>query len=198
MESKKQPSLLSLDDVVAALADGGVVVMPTDTVYGLAASAYNPEAVTRLYTLKHREHKPGTIIAASVEQLAELGAALEHLDMVKQWWPNPLSVVVPVGKELAYIHQGLDSLPMRIPKDETIRTLLEKTGPLVTSSANQPGEPESVNIHEAWNYFGEGADFYVDGGDLSGRTPSTIIRITPVGKIEVLRHGAVDINQPLN
>lgn len=194
MESELQRKLSDLAAAAQHLQSGKVIVMPTDTVYGLAASVYQPDAVTKLYALKHRERKPGTIIAASVAQLAELGVALEYLDHVKQWWPNPLSVVVPAGEELLYIHQGLDSFPVRIPKDETMRTFLEQTGPLVTSSANQPGQPESTTISEAWAYFGDGVDFYIDGGDLSGRAPSTIIRVHPGGTIEVLRQGAVKIS----
>lgn len=193
MNSDLQKKIVSFDEAIQLLLDGGVGVIPTDTVYGLATRADNPEGVARLYALKHRERKPGTTIAASTRQLIDLGVKARHLEQVKQWWPNPLSVVVPTGEDLFYLHQGLDSLPMRIPKDDHLRSVLQQTGALTTSSANQPGEPESQNIQEAWEYFGDGVDFYVDGGNLSGRAPSTIIRISDTGEIEVLRHGAVEI-----
>jgi L-threonylcarbamoyladenylate synthase len=193
MNPDLQKKIVSFDEAIQILWDGGVGVIPTDTVYGLATRADNPKGVARLYALKHRERKPGTTIAANVEQLISLGVEAKHLEQVKKWWPNPLSVVVPTGEDLFYLHQGLDSLPMRIPKDEGLRVVLQQTGALTTSSANQPGEPESKNIQEAWDYFGEGVDFYVDGGNLSGRAPSTIIRISATGEIEVLRHGAVEI-----
>jgi tRNA threonylcarbamoyl adenosine modification protein (Sua5/YciO/YrdC/YwlC family) len=190
---KLQQKIVSFDRALQILLDGGVGVLPTDTVYGLATRADHPEGVARLYALKHRERKPGTTIAATVEQLTKLGVDEKYLRHVEKWWPNPLSVVVPTGEDLFYLHQGLDSLPMRIPKDDALRIFLEKTGPLATSSANQPGEPESRNLEDAWNYFGDSVDFYVDGGDMSGRAPSTIIRINAAGDIEVLRQGAVTL-----
>ena len=175
------------------LTQGGVGVMPTDTVYGLVTRAHDPRAVQRLYALKHREHKPGTIIAASVEQLASLGVDNKYLDRVKKWWPNPLSVETPLGDELRYLHQDTGRQGLRVVADENIRKILQQTGPLVTSSANQPGEPGSINIYEAWDFFHDSVDFYVDGGDLSGRAPSTIIKIADGGTIEVIRQGAITI-----
>jgi L-threonylcarbamoyladenylate synthase len=182
------------DEALSRLMAGGVGVLPTDTVYGLVARAADPAAVARLYALKSRDHKPGTVIAASVEQLVELGVPESALRRVERWWPASLSVVVPCGDNLAYLHAGLDSLPVRIPKDARVQEFLQQSGPLATSSANQPGEPPAVNIQEAWNYFGEPVDFYVDGGDLSGRAPSTIIRLNEDG-VEILRQGAVNVDE---
>ncbi len=167
--------------------------MPTDTVYGIVSCANDAQAVARLYRTKHREHKPGTIIAATVKQLVQLGVSEDALQTVAHLWPNSLSVIVPVGQNLMYLTQDLPDLAVRVPKDATIRTFLEQTGPLVTSSANQPGEPGANTVHEAYAYFGNAVDFYVDGGDLSGRAPSTIIRVTDNG-IQVLRTGAVTIS----
>jgi L-threonylcarbamoyladenylate synthase len=194
MKPELQDELVDIAAAIKILLVGGVGIMATDTVYGLTARADNPGAVKRLYALKHRERKPGTIIAASIQQLLDLGIQKTYLDQVKQWWPNPLSIVIPTGANLFYLHQGLDSLPFRIPKDEKLRAILEQTGPLATSSANRPGEPNSEDITQAWNYFEGSVDFYVDGGDLSGRVPSTIIRLTDDGKIETLRQGAVEIS----
>jgi L-threonylcarbamoyladenylate synthase len=180
-------------DALAILDDGGVGVIPTDTVYGLIARAFDPRAVRRLYALKHREHKPGTVIAANLDQLIQLGVSELYLRQVEKWWPNPLSVITPAGPHLAYLHVGLDSLPVRIPKDTRIQAFLEQSGPLLTSSANQPGEPPAATVEEAKGYFGTDVDFYMDGGDLSDKVPSTIIRVSE-GKIEVLRQGSVELN----
>jgi L-threonylcarbamoyladenylate synthase len=179
---------------VKLLQSGGVGVIPTDTVYGLAASASNMGAVECLYSIKNRERKPGTIIASSVDQLIEFGFDAKHLGIAGKWWPNPISVIVPAGQEMFYLHQGLNSLPIRIPKDENLRQFLAQTGVLITSSANLPGEPESANVAEAQKYFEQSVDFYVNGGDLSGRKASTLIKIDSDGKIDVLRQGEIDIN----
>lgn len=173
---------------------GTIGVIPTDTVYGVVARAVDEKAVERLYVLKHREAKPGTLVAASINQLAELGIKLRYLTAVQQYWPGPISVVIPCGEELTYLHQGKRSLAVRIPGNLELRKFLETTGPLLTSSANQPGEPPANTVDEARGYFGDQVDFYIDGGDLSGNKPSTVIRIVD-DAIEVLREGAVKINE---
>jgi L-threonylcarbamoyladenylate synthase len=173
--------------------DACVGVLATDTVYGLVARADDPAAVKRLYHLKKREQKPGTLIAASIEQLERLGLKRRYLRAVSQFWPGAVSVIIPCEPELKYLHQGKSSLAVRIPDVPELRRLLEGTGPLLTSSANQPGEPTAVTIDQAKKYFGDQVDFYSDGGDLSGHQPSTIIRIID-DEIEVIRLGAVKIS----
>ncbi|MGF7229573.1 MAG: L-threonylcarbamoyladenylate synthase [Candidatus Saccharibacteria bacterium] len=186
----------SLSDpaLVDRLRAGDVGVLATDTLYGLVARVANPEAVERLYALKHREQKPGTTIAASIEQLAELGIDKNLLDQLRPYWPAPLSVVLPTGFALEYLHQGVGTSPFRVVADENVRMLLEQTGPLVTSSANQPGEPPARNLQEARSYFGDHVDFYVDGGDVGDRPPSTIARLDADG-LHVLRAGAANITE---
>ncbi|MGC1177377.1 MAG: L-threonylcarbamoyladenylate synthase [Candidatus Saccharimonadales bacterium] len=176
------------------LKSGAVGVIPTDTVYGVVARAADEAAVERLYKLKKREAKPGTIIAADLKQLEDLGLKHRYLKAVEQFWPGAVSVIIPCGQELEYLHQGAMSLAVRLPKDAALRKLLSQTGPLVTSSANQPGAPVAENIAQAKHYFGAQVDFYVDGGDLSGRAPSTILRIVD-DAIEVIREGAVRIEE---
>jgi L-threonylcarbamoyladenylate synthase len=174
---------------------GSIGVIPTDTVYGVAARAADKAAVERLYNLKKRERKPGTLIAASIEQLEALGLKHRYLKAMEQYWPGPISVIIPCGDPaLAYLHQGVMSLAVRIPDDSKLHDLLEQTGPLVTSSANNPGEPTANNVNEARDYFHDDVDFYVDGGDLSNHEPSTIIRIID-DAIEVIREGAVKIDE---
>lgn len=185
---------LLVTNAVPLLLEGKVGVLATDTVYGLVARAQDPSAVAKLYALKDRDHKPGTVIAANTQQLLDLGISEEHINKVKQWWPNSLSVETPLGPELSYLHQDTGRQGFRVVPDERLRKILEQTGPLVTSSANKPGEPGSVNVQEAWDYFKDSVDFYVDGGDRSGRAPSTLIRITDDGKIEVLREGTFKIS----
>lgn len=183
------------DEAVRQLQRSGAVgVIPTDTVYGLAGRAADQAAVKRLYELKKRDDKPGTLIAADITQLEELGLKHRYLKAVEQFWPGAVSVVIPASDPaLAYLHRGKMSLAVRIPKDRGLQALLKQTGPLLTSSANHPGEPVAGTAKQARNYFGKDVDFYVDGGDLSAREPSTIIRIVD-DAVEVLRPGAVKIS----
>ncbi|MEJ0072893.1 MAG: L-threonylcarbamoyladenylate synthase [Candidatus Saccharibacteria bacterium] len=181
-------------ELIALLKQGAVGVVPTDTVYGLVCRADMESAVSRLYALKHREQKPGTVIAGRLQQLIDLGLRARYLKAVEHYWPNPLSVVIPCGEDLAYLHQGRHSLAVRIPADDSIRAFLSQTGVLLTSSANLPGEPIAENLAEAQAYFGDGVDFYVDGGTVVDRPPSTVIRIID-DAIEVLREGAIHIDE---
>lgn len=180
--------------VLNAVAHGAVGVIPTDTVYGLACVATDKNAVARLYELKAREHKPGTLIAASIDQLVELGIPRRYLTAVEQYWPNPLSVVISCGEALDYLHMGKRSLAMRIPDDRQLVDFLSQTGPLLTTSANQPGEPPAETLEQAQQYFGDSVDYYVDAGDRGSRPPSTIIRVVD-DAIEILRQGAITIDE---
>jgi L-threonylcarbamoyladenylate synthase len=170
---------------------GNIAVIPTDTVYGVVARAADPKAVENLYTLKHREHKPGTLVAASIEQLVELGIERRELEGAEVFWPGAVSVITNCGENLSYIHQGIGSLAIRVPNDPRLLELLRQTGPLLTSSANQPGEPPATTVAEAQHYFGEQVQWYEDGGVVN-RAPSTVIRMIE-GKIEVVRAGAVAV-----
>jgi L-threonylcarbamoyladenylate synthase len=183
------------DDIAQKLGQAGAVgVIPTDTVYGLVVRASDQTAVQRLYDLKHRENKPGTLIAASIEQFVGLGLKARYLKAVEQYWPGAVSVIIPCGPELTYLHQGKFGLAVRIPDYPELLTLLDQSGPLLTSSANHPGEPTANTVDEARSYFKDEVDFYVDGGDLSSHQPSTVIRIVD-DAIEILREGAVKIQE---
>jgi L-threonylcarbamoyladenylate synthase len=184
--------LRSDKEAAELLLAGRVGVMPTDTLYGIVARAADKKAVARLYALKHREHKPGTVIAGSIQQLIDLGIEEQYLRRVEAWWPGSLSVETPLGPELAYLHQDTGRQGFRVVSDARLFPILEQTGPLLTSSANLPGEAPSETIEQAQNYFGDDVDFYVDGGNRAGFKPSTIARITEDG-IEIIRQGAVVI-----
>lgn len=177
------------------LNNGAIGVIPTDTVYGLVARASDRPAVERLYKTKSRENKPGTLIAADIEQLQSLGLKHRYLKAVEEFWPGAISVIIPCGEpSLAYLHRGMMSLAVRIPDNNQLQEFLRETGPLLTTSANHPGEAPATTIKEAKEYFHDTVDFYADGGDLSGHQPSTIIRIVD-DAIEIIRQGAVKIDE---
>lgn len=183
----------SLSEVIDDIQAGKVGVIPTDTLYGVVAKASDQQAVETLYKVKSRENKPGTLIAANIDQLVELGLKRRYLTAIEQYWPGAISVVVPTGPILEYLHQGKYSLAVRIPDDSKLREFLAETGLLLTSSANQPGKEPAKNITEAKEYFGDTVDFYVDGSKLNNE-PSTVIRVVD-DAVEVLREGKVKIDE---
>lgn len=187
----------SLNDpeLIAMLKDGAIGIIPTDTVYGLVGRAESSKAIARMYAVKSRERQPGTTIAASTKQLQSLGFPSEALTVARKYWPNALSVEMAASKIPEYLSTGQPVMAARIPKNSEVVTLLTQVGPLMTTSANAPKQPTSTSVNMAVDYFGDDVDFYVDGGDLSGRPPSTIIGINADDSITVYRQGAVDINQ---
>ncbi len=185
------PSLA--DPACAALLQNGAVgVIPTDTIYGLVCRAADRATVEHLFSVKSRENKPGTIIAANIEQLRELGADAGYLQKSAAYWPGPISVKFAHPDD--HLSRGTATIAVRIPDDPALTALLQAVGPLMTTSANQPGEPGAETIGEAQAYFGDTVDFYVDGGTLSGRPASTIIHLID-DTVEIVRQGAVKIDK---
>ena len=185
----------SLDDpaLVALLKTGAVGVIPTDTVYGLVCQASDEAAVERIFrSVKPRERKPGTIIAATTGQIVDLGIKRRYVQAVEHFWPGAISIELP--HQVTYLHRGTGRQAFRIPDDEALQGLLHAVGPLQTTSANAPDEPTAQNIANAQAYFGDKVDFYVDTGALGDRPPSTIIRVVD-DAIEVIREGAVKIDE---
>ncbi len=178
-----------MDTLAAILKKGRVGVLPTDTLYGIVASAFLPAAVERIYALRKRDaDKPLIVLISSVDELSLFGITLDdslHKEVGK-FWPGPVSIILPVTDEkFQYLHRGKKTLAFRFPRNEKLVSLLQKSGPLVAPSANIQGEPPATTIEEARNYFGEAVDFYEDGGTLAGE-PSALITFE-AGKVKVLR-----------
>jgi L-threonylcarbamoyladenylate synthase len=181
--------------LAAALNNGGVVVMPSDTVYGVMARASDQKAVERIYKIRGRApEKPFIILIADIWQITDTSEWSDaHKRLAERYWPGPLSLVAPTTEKTpAYLHRGTDTLAYRVPDYPELRKLLETTGPLVAPSANPEGEPTATTLAETQAYFGESVDGYVDGGTLAGHVPSTVAGIKD-GKLHVFRQGATQV-----
>ncbi|MDQ5885917.1 MAG: L-threonylcarbamoyladenylate synthase [Patescibacteria group bacterium] len=186
------PALTTIKDkhLSTMINEGSVGVLPTDTLYGLVCRADNKASVRRLYEIKNRDKKPGTIIAATIGQLVSLGIKKRYLTAIAGYWPGPVSVIIPTDNpDLHYLDMGKGTLAVRIVANEELIRLLELTGPLLTSSANMPGKDSANTIDDAQKYFGNRIDFYVNGGDYSERQPSTLIRVID-DTVDILRQGS--------
>lgn len=173
---------------------GSVIVMPTDTIYGLVARANDKQAVENMYALKDRHRKPGTLIGLNIEQVSSLGLKHRYLKAVEQYWPGAVSVLIPCSDPaLSYLTQGLSALAVRIPNHKFVQEVLSLTGALMTTSANLPGQPPAETVGQAKDYFGGSVEHYFDGGNLAGAEPSTVIRIVD-DAVEIVRQGAVKVN----
>lgn len=168
---EEAPSTLQLNEIAQALLDGAVVLMPTDTIYGLHAVAANEQSVARIAELKRRDEqqKPFIVLASSVDQFPGLGitAAPELIAALASLWPAPLTAVLPRGES---------TLAVRIPDVEWLRALIERTGPLVSTSANRSGEP-AVDRPATLARDLQNVLDVVDGG-IRGGEPSAILDLT--------------------
>lgn len=183
--------------VIRSLLEGGIVVLPTDTIYGIVASALRPTAVERVLQLRQRDLRKAVIVLISdIRELAQFSVLPDESARVflNSVWPGKVSVVLPTTDPArwVHVHRGTNSIAFRVPSDESLRDLLRHTGPLIAPSANIAREPAAATIEEARHYFGDKVDVYVDGGILTS-APSTLVRWTSKGA-EILRRGAVQID----
>ncbi len=178
----------NLDDarVVDCLVRGGIVVARTDTLYGVLARADDERAVSRVYALKDRSaHKSPIVLISSLEQLYDTPSLILN-QVCDQHWPGPVSVIVPSQHAPRWIRRENNSVAYRLPNHDALRKLISQVGPLIAPSANPEGYEPAQNIEEAYKYFGDMVDVYVDSGQVHDPTPSQIIRIHP-DRIERLR-----------
>ncbi len=182
---------VKVKDVVNVLKNGGVVMHPTETCYGLAVDVMNEEALKKLYEVKGRDfNKPVSIFVADMDMAQKYGVFSEKaLELAKKYWPGALSLVVPRTGELPeFFNIGEEFVSMRVSGDEFCREMVQEFGrPVTTTSANMAGEPE---LYEA-RALG-GVDLVVDGGKIERRKPSTIVKVAG-DDVQVLRQGEVEV-----
>lgn len=178
--------------IIRIIKEGGIGVLPTDTLYGFSASALDQPAVEKVYKLKKRNpQKPLIVLINSWQDLDKLSINIdkETKQKLNEIWPASVSVVLPCQDEkFTYLHRGTDSLAIRWPDYKVLNNILEQTGPLVSTTVNVEGEEPAKTIKEAKSRFGDQVDFYLNAGELSGNH-STLIKIEN-NKIKVLRRGA--------
>lgn len=189
-----------------ALGRGELVVLPTDTVYGIAADAFTPAAVQRLLDAKGRgRQSPPPVLIPNVGTLSALAAeATEPLrQLAEAFWPGALTVIVQANPSLDWdLGDTGGTVALRIPGNQLTRELLQETGPLAVSSANKTGNPAANSAAEALEALGDSVAVYLDGGSAAG-TASTIIDATKLeadgsGTVTVLRAGGISLEEIQN
>jgi len=181
-----------------AIGRGDLVVIPTDTVYGLAADAFNPAAVQKLIDAKGRTRQsPPPVLIPGIPTLDALAESVpdEVRQLVKAYWPGGLTVILPAQSSLVWdLGETRGTVALRMPANRIALELLSETGPLAVSSANRTGEPAATTVAEAEAMLGDAVSVYLDGGP-GGMLASTIVDATalglPEGKLRIVREGAI-------
>ena len=187
------------DDGIVAAADalrnGGVVALPTDTVYGIAVALATAGGVERLFHVKRRPPDKGImLLLADASQAPAIGvmtAAASALGAA--FWPGGLTVIVPQRLDVplpAALTGGAPTIGLRVPDHATPRAIAAAVGPLPTTSANRSGEPEAVDAAEIAARIGDDIDLILDGGRAHGGPASTVVDCTS-DLARILRAGAV-------
>jgi len=187
-----------LDSASAALRRGELAVMPTDTVYGVAADAFNPGAVEALLAAKGRgRDMPVPVLVANAEMLAALVGELPEAAklLTDAFWPGALTLVVRHTPHLSWdLGDARGTVAVRMPDDELALDLIARTGPLAVSSANRSGHPPATTMLDARLQLGAAVAVYLDGGPRPSATPSSIVDLTG-DEPKLLREGALSAAQ---
>ncbi len=187
-----------VEAAVAALRRGVLAVLPTDTVYGVAADAFSPDAVGRLLEAKGRgRDMPTPVLVGSSRTLDGLADVVPQLarDLVDAHWPGPLTLVLRHAATLSWdLGETRGTVALRMPLDPVALAVLAETGPLAVSSANRTGLPAARDAAEAARQLGLAVEVYLDAGEVTDPVPSTILDLT-ADRPRLLRTGALSLEQ---
>lgn len=189
-----RPALQAAKEVIAA---GQCLVMPTDTVYGICADAFDAHAVQRLLTAKQRgRDMPPPVLISDEGVMAALAREVPPAasKLVAAHWPGPLTIICKAQPSLRMdLGETRGTLAVRVPDHELARDVLRRTGPLAVSSANVSGAPAATSAGEAVDQLGLDVALYLDGGPTPGPVPSTIVDFTVEPEGRVVREGILTV-----
>lgn len=189
-----EPDKAVIAEAKSVLKQDGLVVAPTETMYGILANIESPIAVNRLFEVKSRSYeKPSAIFVksiADIERLAELTS--KSAELCRRFLPGPLTLILRSKHDLGQFFTKDGKTGFRISSAPLIKKLLEETGPLSATSANLSGRAEPKSVPEIYAQLGDRIDLYLDFGELNNPT-STVVEIVD-DQIKILREGAISSN----
>ena len=182
-----------------AIASGKLIVLPTDTVYGVGANAFSPAAVSALLTAKGRSRQsPPPVLIPGMATVAGLAIDVPDVmhDLTDAFWPGGLTIILDAQPSLTWdLGDSNGTVALRVPNHPIALELLAETGPLAVSSANLTGEPAALTATEARRALGDSVDVYLESGPTPVGEASTILDLTPlsrkIGLARILRLGAI-------
>jgi L-threonylcarbamoyladenylate synthase len=183
-----------IEKTVQIIEKGGIIIFPTDTVYGIGCNPYNLNSIKKIYKIKSRtELKSLPVLAYSLERVKEIAIIDEFTEkIIKKHWPGPLTLILELTDEKLKKSLNLkNKIAIRIPNSKCTLKLLEKCGLLVGTSANISGNSSYTNPNDCIKNI-KNYDIFVDGGTITSKGESTIIEIEN-GQIKIIREGALKI-----
>ena len=187
----KEPQALELAEEF--IHQGKMVAFPTDTVYGLGVSAFNPQGIDQLYEVKERENRKAiAVLLSSPAELAKVTSAMSDLALrlAERLWPGPLTLVVPRHPDLPDNLSPLPTIGVRMPDHPLALALIARTGPLAVTSANLSGGENTSTAQEVFAQLSGRIPLILDGGRTPGGLPSTVVDCTKEDLV-ILRQGPI-------
>ncbi|MDH4122770.1 MAG: L-threonylcarbamoyladenylate synthase [Thermoplasmata archaeon] len=189
-----------LENVSKVIKTGGLVVYPTDTLYGIAADPFNDSAVKKVYLSKNRPFDMSLSVAVSDVRMLESVAVLNDAarKLISKFLPGPLTILLTKKPTISDLLSSGDNLiGIRIPDHPFALRLIKKVGPITATSANHHSKPDPVTAEMAKKDLGSSVDYYVDCGKTRYQTGSTIIDVSE-GDVEILRAGVISKEEIIN
>lgn len=199
------PDATLIQRAAALLNEGKVIAIPTDTVYGLAASLHHPAALEEIYAIKGREAGKALPVLLdgpdAIDRWA-VNVSERAIVLAKAFWPGALTIVLDASPDVPEgVHRGAGTVGLRVPDSEIARAIIRAAGGgLAVTSANLSGRTEAKRAEEVRNALGDRLAMVVDGGPSSGGVPSTVVDLTGA-ELKILRAGAItpdDLDRALN
>lgn len=189
--SMKDPSALGA--CINTISGGGVIIFPTDTVYGTGCDSFSPNPIQRIFKIKGRDFsKALPILIGNLEQIKSVTSKLDKRSekLIKTFWPGPLTLILPKHASLPPDLSPYDTVGIRMPNHPWLLDLIEHSGPLAATSANPSGAPEARNVEEVLKTLDGKIDLIIDGGQSWSNLPSTVVNCQSA-EIKILREGPI-------
>ena len=196
---EKNPKYINLKEPAQIIQEGGIVIFPTETVYGIGVNGLNETAIKKLYEVKQRPiNKPISLLVNSIEMIEKVAKDITEIeyDLIKRFLPGPLTIVLK-KKDIVpdIVTAGFDTIGIRMPENEIALKLIEYAGvPIATPSANISGRPSGTNLKAIMKDFNDKVDYFIDGGISNIGVASTIVQVVNDNPY-ILRKGKISEEQ---
>ncbi len=195
-----QNSTDAIQKTLTTIKLGGVVAVPTDTVYGLACAVDNSAAIESLYQIKNRESiKAIPVLIADLSQISLVSKSMNKkaIILAKTFWPGAMTIIVPKNEMLPANLTVHPTVGVRIPDHDWLRSIIRETGPLAATSANISGKVSPATANQVLEQLGGRIELIIDGGECKGGISSTVVDCS-TDEINILREGGIPTKEILS
>lgn len=187
-----------VEEVKKVLDNDGIIIMPTDTVYGIACNCFSERAIEKIFEIKRRaRYKPINVLTDSVEKMYQVAKNInpKEQELIDKYMPGSLTVIFDKREDVPEVLTGgLETVGIRIPNDARALTILKAVDyPLATTSANVSGQPDGVQLNDFITEFDGKVDIIIDGGPTDLKQSSTIVKVEEDGSLNIIREGSTII-----